>query len=1237
MRGWLRRKRFWAAVLGAAAILAAAGWLVFAESAARLALGRLAALSQGRVVCEAPRGSLRGPFGCARLSVRGPRFRVTALEVTLEPDWPALLRGQVAGRALRAESALYEWSASQEEPEAPATLAPPVAFSVEALALGELTIRGPGAPIVLREIRGRVDAGHAAHALGLALASPWGELSGEAKLAAEPPFAIEGALRFARREAPAGELTAALGGSLIDLQLTLRGTLAGAELSGDAAIASFSAARVRRLALHAVHADLAAFFEKAPHSDAALALALAPGPDGALAGELKLENARPGPFSASALPLHTLRAELREVSPAAFRVESLAAAFAPRGSARGTGEYKDGALALRLTVESLDLAALHAALIETRLAGSVSARFGAGEVRGELELRDPRARLAGRVAYAGAKLSAEGIRLAARGGELNGEASAELGDVKHFAAQLRFARFDPSAFGAFPSARLSGTLEASGGLGEDWSASLRATLAGSRFRGRALSGGGTLELAAGQRWRADLALALGGNRATLRGQFGAPGDALALTLDADELAALGEPFAGRARARATLRGTRARPSGSFAIEGAGLRLPSDVAIASLDAAASLGEGAARPLELSVRASGFARGRAVVDAFEANARGPLAEHTLALSAKGPEIDARAELRGGLDERWSGTLLALENATEPRLELVEPAPLALGPGFLAFGPARLATYQGELAVGSLRYAHGALSSAGVAYGVSAAELLAALGRPADAGSDLTLRGVWIVPEDPREPGTLRLEREAGDLAFGGVALALSAFEMDATIAAERASFSGMLRSQRLGDADLRGELSAPRGATVLSPATRIEGALAARSASLAAAGGVLNLAALVDGTAQLELALGGTLGTPLFSGQLSGDALRLDLPGSGIAIRDGRLRARVEPRAIRVDELTFSGTQGVFHAEGAIALDGTPSQLDWRAADLRVLNRPDRMLTVTGNGSARLADGRAALRGELRVDRGHFEVRGTSSEPLGSDVVVTGREREPARKLDPTLLELDVTLDAGKDLSVRGIGIDTALSGKLRVRSFPDGHLEARGKIDARNGTYRAFGQNLEIEHGQLLFDGPLDDPALDVLAFRRNLAVEAGVELTGTLRLPLARLVSRPPVPDSEKLSWLVLGHGVADASASDLGLLQTAATTVISGSEATPIGQRIARGIGLDEIAIRGSGTELTTQAVAVGKRITRDLYVEYEYGLAVASHLVRLQYTLTRAFSLRAETSGETSSVGVSYRKSWD
>ena len=62
------------------------------------------------------------------------------------------------------------------------------------------------------------------------------------------------------------------------------------------------------------------------------------------------------------------------------------------------------------------------------------------------------------------------------------------------------------------------------------------------------------------------------------------------------------------------------------------------------------------------------------------------------------------------------------------------------------------------------------------------------------------------------------------------------------------------------------------------------------------------------------------------------------------------------------------------------------------------------------------------------------------------------------------------------------------------------MSGRGAINAERCTYTAYGQRLTIERGKLYFDGPLDNPGLDVLALRKNLPVEAGVEVTGTVRV-----------------------------------------------------------------------------------------------------------------------------------------
>ncbi|HEY6864159.1 MAG TPA: translocation/assembly module TamB domain-containing protein, partial [Burkholderiales bacterium] len=202
--------------------------------------------------------------------------------------------------------------------------------------------------------------------------------------------------------------------------------------------------------------------------------------------------------------------------------------------------------------------------------------------------------------------------------------------------------------------------------------------------------------------------------------------------------------------------------------------------------------------------------------------------------------------------------------------------------------------------------------------------------------------------------------------------------------------------------------------------------------------------------------------------------------------------------------------------------------------------------------------------------------------------------------------------------------------------PRGGLRAKGTLYTIDGTYVAFGQRLTIDRGRIIFDGPLDNPALDVVALRKNLPVEAGVQISGTAKLPQVQLTSNPPVPDGEKLSWLVLGRAPDDANKADLALLQAAAGALLPRGSSVPLTRRIARTVGLDEITLRGN-SELAERVVALGKRVSDRLYVSYEQAVgATAANLVKLDYTLSRRWSVRAET-GTITGLGLFYRYSWD
>src|SRR5690606_18564724 len=135
----------------------------------------------------------------------------------------------------------------------------------------------------------------------------------------------------------------------------------------------------------------------------------------------------------------------------------------------------------------------------------------------------------------------------------------------------------------------------------------------------------------------------------------------------------------------------------------------------------------------------------------------------------------------------------------------------------------------------------------------------------------------------------------------------------------------------------------------------------------------------------------------------------------------------------------------------------------------------------------------------------------------------------------------------------------LGGRLRLHTNENGVLRAEGRINTERGRFLAYGKRLEVERGVVRFDGPLDNPTLEVEAWQRNQPVEVGVRITGTVSSPLVQLISEPPVSDGEKLSWLVLGRAPGDAQGADLALLQAAAGTLFGRGDSVGFSQRVAQ------------------------------------------------------------------------------
>jgi translocation and assembly module TamB len=244
-------------------------------------------------------------------------------------------------------------------------------------------------------------------------------------------------------------------------------------------------------------------------------------------------------------------------------------------------------------------------------------------------------------------------------------------------------------------------------------------------------------------------------------------------------------------------------------------------------------------------------------------------------------------------------------------------------------------------------------------------------------------------------------------------------------------------------------------------------------------------------------------------------------------------------------------------------------------------------------------------------------------------VSAAPLNPAREV-----ALDLRVGLGEKLRLRGRGLDTGLSGDLRITS-PGGRLAVNGSVRATDGTYKAYGQKLSIDRGLITFNGSIDNPRLDIEATRPNLDVRVGVAVSGSATNPRVRLFSEPELSEIDKLSWLVMGRASDGLGRTDTALLQRAALALLAGEGDSPTDQ-FTKAIGLDEIGVRQqSDGEVRETVVSLGKQLSRRWYMGYERGLNATSGNFQLIYRIAQRFTLRAQ-SGDDNSLDLIWTWRW-
>ncbi|WP_373962753.1 autotransporter assembly complex protein TamB [Kosakonia sacchari] len=739
-----------------------------------------------------------------------------------------------------------------------------------------------------------------------------------------------------------------------------------------------------------------------------------------------------------------------------------------------------------------------------------------------------------------------------------------------------------------------------------------------------------------------LHLELGKNSADIKGELGVKDLNLDATIDAPGLNNALPGLGGTAKGLVKIRGTVDAPQALADITANNLRWQ-DLSVARVRVEGDVKSSDQIGGKLNVRVERIAQPGVNLSLVTLAADGNEQQHKLQLRVQGEPVSGQLNLAGSFDrqqQRWKGTLSDTRFATPVGpWSINRPVTLdyrnqeqkiAIGPHCWLNPNAELcipqtidAGAEGRAVVNLNRFDLAMLKP----FMPETTQASGVFSGKADVSWDTTKAGL------PQGEVTLagrgvKVTQVVND---APLPLAFDTLNLNAKLRDNRADLGWLIRLTNNGQFDGQVQVTDPQGRRNLGGNVNI------RNFSLAMANAIFSRGEKAAGTLNASLRLGGNVQSPQLFGQLGLNGL--DIDGNFMPFD-------MQPSQLAMNFNGMSSTlQGVVRTgQGQINLSGDAdwSQIDnWRArvaakgSKVRITVPPMVRLDVSPDVVFEATPSLFTLDGNVDVPWARIVVHDLPESAVGvsSDEVMLNNDLQPEQPKSASIpINSNLTVHVGNNVRLNAFGLKARLTGDLKVAQDKQG-LGLNGQINIPEGRFHAYGQDLLVRKGELLFSGPPDQPMLNIEAIRNPESTEndviAGVRVTGTADEPKAEIFSDPAMSQQEALSYLLRGQGL-ESEQSD----SAAMTSMLIGLGVAQSGQvvgKIGETFGVSNLALDTQGVGDSSQVVVSGY-VLPGLQVKYGVGIFDSLATLTLRYRLMPKLYLEA-VSGVDQALDLLYQ----
>lgn len=726
-----------------------------------------------------------------------------------------------------------------------------------------------------------------------------------------------------------------------------------------------------------------------------------------------------------------------------------------------------------------------------------------------------------------------------------------------------------------------------------------------------------------------LHLELGRNKADVKGELGVKDLNLDANIDAPGLDNVLPGLGGTAKGLVNIRGTVDAPQVMADITASNLRWQ------ALRVARVLVKGDVKSTDqlagtMNVRVERLSQPGVNISLATLAAKGSEKQHELELRVQGEPVAGQLKLAGSFDrneQRWKGTLsdtrfttpvgpvaLNREIALDYRNQEQK---ISIGPHCWTNPNAELcvpqtidAGAQGRAVVNLNRFDLAMLKP----FMPDTTQASGTFSGKADVSWDATKEGL------PQGEVTLsgRNVKVTQVVNDAPLPVAFETLNLNAKLQNNRADLGWLIRLTNNGQFDGQVQVTDPQGRRNLGGNVNI------RNFSLAMANAIFTRGEKAAGTLNANLRLGGNLQSPQLFGQMQ---------LNGVDVEGNFMPFDMQPSQLAMN---FNGTtstlQGVVRTQrGQINLSGDAdwSQINnWRARvaaqgnKVRITVPPMVRLDVSPDLVFEATPTLFTLDGRVDVPWARIVVHDLPESAVGtsSDEVMLNADLKPEKPKSAAIpINSNLIVHVGNNVRMDAFGLKARLTGDLKVTQDQQG-LGLNGQINIPEGRYHAYGQDLIVRKGELIFSGPVDQPLLNIEAIRNPDATEndvtAGVRITGTADEPKAEIFSDPAMSQQEALSYLLRGQGLESGQSDSAAM--TSALVGLGVAQSGQVVGKIGETFGVSNLALDTEGVGDSSQVVVSGY-VLPGLQVKYGVGIFDSLATLTLRYRLMPKLYLEA------------------